>query len=99
MKKCREEVLQQTKLRLREKYDIGTIELVEKHFWTTLRYYLTHPLEVPEGIMINRFFKLKLRIGTFKWKLENTKIAGPRRDVIEQLIKQNESIKKKFGKN
>lgn len=90
MKKSREEVLQQTKLRLREKYDVNTIELVEKNFWIALRYFVTHPLEVKKGIQINRFFKLKLRLSKLKWKVENLNLPETKKELYNKLIQNNE---------
>lgn len=90
MKKSREEVLQKTKLRLREKYDIHTIELVEKNFWIALRYYITHPLEFKGGIQINRFFKLTLRLNKLKWKVANAPLPSTTIERYKQLIENNE---------
>lgn len=90
MKKSREEVLQQTKLRLREKYDVNTIELVEKNFWIALRHFVTHPLEVKKGIQINRFFKLKLRLSKLKWKIENLNLPETKKELYTKLIQNNE---------
>lgn len=94
MKKSREDVIQRLKFRLREKYDINTLELVERHFWIALRHYLTNPDKVTESILLNEFLKFELRINKIKWALENKKdISKPKRELYEKIIKKHEQQK------
>jgi len=91
MTDCRKEVLQQTKIRLREKYDVAIIELVEKHFWNALRYYVTNPLVVKGSIMLNKFFKLTLRLRKLNWKVSHPdRIPESKINLYKQILKNND---------
>jgi hypothetical protein len=91
MNNARTEILNNVKLRLRDKYDVSTIELVEKLFWTTLRYYLTRPEEVKGGIMLNKFVKINLKLGRIKWKLENQEwLPETKKTKYKQILKIND---------
>jgi hypothetical protein len=89
MKNSRAEVLKNTKLKLREKYDVSVIEAVEKKFWETLRHYLTNPVLVKEGILINNLMKFKFRYGKIKFLLENRELSETKREILNKILENN----------
>jgi len=89
MKNSRAEVLKNTKLKLREKYDVSLIEAVEKNFWETLRYYLTNPTIVKEGILINNLMKFRFRYGKIKFLLENRELPETKKEILNKILENN----------
>ena len=39
-------------------YSVEEIKEFEKHFWESIRYFLSHPLETKKGILISKFLKI-----------------------------------------